>query len=139
MASDGTVAGPRLREIRAALHARVEETSLRNTAREVGISPGGLRNTLKGAVPNWQILELLRRWYVKDRIRSAEPALETYHLVLDQMLAAVPERDQRSAKLRVLAEIESTHLQLGCDPPEWLAPLRAEIVAESRAGGAGSE
>lgn len=116
-----------LNQIRAALRARVDETSLRNTAGEVGISPGGLSNTMDGAVPHWKTMDLLRRWFVRNQLRQAgPPPIETYQIVLDAMVESIPEAEQSRAKLRLLDEVERLHRIEGCVPPEWLVALRAQ-------------
>jgi len=54
-------------EIRAALWAYLEVASLRQTAREVGMSPTGLSNFLNGAKPYTPTVRKLRTWYAGNR------------------------------------------------------------------------
>lgn len=50
-------------ELRSAAAARVEATSLRRTAREIGLSPTGLSKFLSGTKPYMKTLRKLRRWF----------------------------------------------------------------------------
>ena len=66
---DQTLVDPRssatVRHLREAAVARVENSSLRGVAREIGMSPMGLRNFLHGTEPYAPTLRRLRNWYVK--------------------------------------------------------------------------
>lgn len=55
-----------LDEIRAAVAARIEATSLRGAARELQMSPEGLRKFVRGAQPYSATLLRLRAWYGDD-------------------------------------------------------------------------
>jgi transcriptional regulator with XRE-family HTH domain len=50
-------------ELREAVQRRTEETSQRQTAKEIGISPTGLRGFLAGAEPYGPSLSKLLAWY----------------------------------------------------------------------------
>ena len=54
-----------VRHLREAARASVENTSLRGVAREIGMSPMGLRNFLHGTEPYAPTLRRLRNWYVR--------------------------------------------------------------------------
>jgi hypothetical protein len=54
-------------EIRAALWRYLDGESLRQTAREVGMSPTGLSNFLNGAQPYTPTVRKLRKWYEEHR------------------------------------------------------------------------
>jgi hypothetical protein len=64
-----------IRCIREEIAARVNATSLRRVAREVGMSPTGLRKFLDGADPYSPTVHRLRVWYLKFAIERA-PAAE---------------------------------------------------------------
>jgi hypothetical protein len=59
-----------LDEIRAALRARAEEAGYRETARQVGISPNGLRGILDGKNPYTKSLRALNAWYRAEKTRQ---------------------------------------------------------------------
>jgi len=54
-------------EIRTALRRYLEGESLRQTAREVGMSPTGLTNFLNGATPFTPTVRKLKKWYEEQR------------------------------------------------------------------------
>lgn len=54
-------------EIRPVLWRYLEGESLRQTAREVGMSPTGLSNFLNGAKPYTPTVRKLRAWYEEKR------------------------------------------------------------------------
>ncbi|HLM67397.1 MAG TPA: hypothetical protein VK358_07715, partial [Longimicrobium sp.] len=65
---DQNLADPRsttIRHLRETAQARVENTSLRSVAREIGMSPTGLKKFLQGTAPYSPTLRRLRNWYVQ--------------------------------------------------------------------------
>ena len=61
--NNGAVSVDTLRE---AVRLRVEDTSLRQTAREIGISHPGLRDFLNGSEPYGPNLLKLREWHARE-------------------------------------------------------------------------
>lgn len=65
--------GPRgdlpLERMREVLARRVEATSLRHVAREVGMSPTGVQKVLDGADSYSRTRRKLERWYVRESVR----------------------------------------------------------------------
>lgn len=61
-----------LQRIRAAATAATERSSLREAARDVGMSPTGLRNFLDGATPYARTFVKLRSWYLRKGSRREE-------------------------------------------------------------------
>ncbi|HUF75772.1 MAG TPA: hypothetical protein VMM35_05805 [Longimicrobiales bacterium] len=108
--------------LREAVDREVEQTSLRATARRVGMSPSGLRKFLEGAEPYSATRRKLERWYVHEVVRgyagslnaaAAEAALE----VLLQDMAAARRADGRRQLIAALRKI------YGEDRPAWLRSL----------------
>jgi len=116
-----------LREMAA---ARVENTSLRGVAREIGMSPTGLKKFLMGTAPYSPTLRRLRKWYLQY---AALPSGEvTYQdasaalVVLTPDLSPDPRRDASDCVLDCLARgYDAT----GRSRPRWVAELRAEYGA----------
>ncbi|HEX8905830.1 MAG TPA: hypothetical protein VF771_13350 [Longimicrobiaceae bacterium] len=116
-----------LREMAA---ARVENTSLRGVAREIGMSPTGLKKFLMGTAPYAPTLRRLRKWYLQY---AALPAPEvSYHhasaalVVLTHDLAPDPRRETSDCVLDCLAR---GYEASGRSRPRWVAELRAEYGA----------
>lgn len=59
-----------LPDLVSAARARTEATSLRGAAREIGMSPTGLRKMLDGAQPYSPTIRRLRKW-LKGREEAA--------------------------------------------------------------------
>lgn len=53
-----------IRRLRETIAERVESTSVRQIAREIGMSPTGLKKFLEGTAPYSPTLRRLRSWYV---------------------------------------------------------------------------
>lgn len=62
-----------LGEIRRALQLYLDEASLRQAAREVGMSPTGLSKFLDGAEPYARTVKKLRAWYTAQGVGMREP------------------------------------------------------------------
>ncbi|HVH11557.1 MAG TPA: hypothetical protein VM759_00825, partial [Longimicrobium sp.] len=65
---ENNLADPRnttIKHLRETAAARVENTSLRSVAREIGMSPTGLKKFLLGTAPYSPTLRRLRNWYVQ--------------------------------------------------------------------------
>ena len=107
--------------------ARVESTSLRGVAREIGMSPTGLKKFLLGTAPYSPTLRRLRRWYLQH---AALPTGEvSYHdasaalVVLIHDLQPEPRREATDCLLDCL---ERAYDASGRTRPRWVADLRAE-------------
>jgi hypothetical protein len=116
-----------VRHLREAAAARVENTSLRGVAREVGMSPTGLRKFLNGTAPYSLTVRRLRKWYLQYGATSA--AEVTYHeasaalLMLTHDLRPDARRQASDCVLECLAR---GYDAIGRERPGWLAELRAE-------------
>jgi hypothetical protein len=107
--------------------ARVESTSLRGVAREIGMSPTGLKKFLLGTAPYSPTLRRLRKWYLQH---AALPTGEvSYHdasaalVVLIHDLQPEPRREASDCLLDCL---ERAYDASGRSRPRWLADLRGE-------------
>ena len=107
--------------------ARVESTSLRGVAREIGMSPTGLKKFLLGTAPYSPTLRRLRKWYLQH---AALPTGEvSYHdasaalVVLIHDLQPEPRREASDCLLDCL---ERAYEASGRSHPRWMAELRAE-------------
>ncbi|HEX6751703.1 MAG TPA: hypothetical protein VF092_30700 [Longimicrobium sp.] len=106
---------------------RVENTSLRGVAREIGMSPTGLKKFLMGTAPYSPTLRRLRKWYLQY---AALPTAElTYQeasaalLVLTHDLSPEPRREASDG---VLDSVAQGYDASGRARPRWVDELRAE-------------
>ena len=122
----------RLALVREALSTAVEQESLREVARKVGMSPTGLRGMIDGADPyakTWdKILAWYARWITARQADRAPHALdaETVAGLIDLLLRDVPERHRAGARARVLLGFSAAFAVGGMAPPAWVAELGAD-------------
>jgi hypothetical protein len=115
---------PSFPEIRAALAEAIERTSLRAVARNLDMSPSGLRKFLDGTEPYTPTMRRVREWYSRWAVTDAG------RILIDRVDALValahPGRQGEGA--------EGPHRGDGVRPP--LAPQRSSTSPRGHAGGA---
>src|ERR1700745_791520 len=113
-----------VRHLRDMAAARVERTSLRGVAREIGMSPTGLKKFLMGTSPYSPTLRRLRKWYLQHAAlptgegayHDASPAL----VVLTHDLQPEPRREAADCLLECL---ERGYQLSGRSRPRWVSEL----------------
>ena len=112
-----------LREMAA---ARVENTSLRAAAREIGMSPTGLKKFLMGTAPYAPTLRRLRKWYLHHAALSTGEVsghdASASLLVLTHDLPPAVRRETAGCLLDCLAR---GYDAADCGRPRWIAELRS--------------
>jgi hypothetical protein len=105
-----------------------DATSLRAVAREVGITPMGLRAfLLDQGKPQARTTRKLNEWYVR-RMATRPPEGEDEARAALTILAGYYPRSQRVRVLaRVLDSMEREFRESGLAPPAWFETLRAEF------------
>lgn len=106
--------------LRAAVEARIAETSGRRTAGEIGISPQGLTKFLRGATPHPSTRVKLESWYLQHSY-SADVQLADAVSMLARFLP--PEARQNAAE-EIIACIASLCHRHGIPLPPELERLR---------------
>ena len=117
--------------LRAAAAARVGQTSLRGVAREIGMSPTGLKKFLFGTAPYSPTVRRLRKWYIRH---AAVPTGKVAYddacaaiAVLTHDLPGTPRRETADCVLDCLARgYDAT----GQPRPRWMTELRQEIAVK---------
>ena len=111
--------------LKRAVAGGVSATSLRQVARDVGMSPTGLRKFLLGASPYSATRRKLERWYVRSGRapdgHSALAALEV--LVLD-----LPPAERIQAMQRIVDGLEESRTGKS---PGWIKQLRSQLEGHS--------
>ncbi|WP_420126786.1 hypothetical protein [Longimicrobium sp.] len=122
------------KHLRETAAARVENTSLRSVAREIGMSPTGLKKFLQGTAPYSPTLRRLRSWYVQyAAVQSGNVGLEDATAALNVLvhdLAPDPRKDTAGCLLECVGR---GYDQSGKARPAWMAELQtrfAETVTE---------
>lgn len=120
--SDG---GVRLEAIREAARLATEATSLRAVARQVGLSPMGLRHFLDGRRPYTATLRRLTVWFIAHGVQRGA-GKDVIRAAMSLMLEGLPAEGRESGADALLDVVENLHRRAGTQPPSWLAALRGE-------------
>ena len=114
--------------LRALAAARVEHTSLRGVAREIGMSPTGLKKFLLGTAPYSPTLRRLRKWYVHHAaLPTGEVDYEDASAAIAVLTHDLPGEPRREAADCVLDCLGRGYDATGRPRPRWVAELRQEL------------
>jgi hypothetical protein len=117
------------RQIREALREAVERTSLRGVARELSMSPTGLRGLIDGAAPYVKTQQKVRIWLASyDRDVHGDLPTSTVAGVLRRLLWRVPGQSRSGAEVRVLNGFEEAFRFGGVEVPAWVAEIRQGLI-----------
>lgn len=75
--------------LRSAAAKRVEETTLRETADEIGMSFSGLRSFIDGGSPQKKTIQKLVAWFYKRSAKANAPQREDLEVAIAQILGYV--------------------------------------------------
>ncbi len=120
----------RVEVIREAVRLAVEARSLRAVAREVRMSPMGLRHVLNGRNPYKATLRKLTLWFITHGGEAGAP-LDVIRAAIHTLLEGLPDSGRASGTHALLAVVEQMHRTAGTQPPPWLAILQSERGDES--------
>ena len=114
--------------LRDAVRRRVEQTSVRQTALEVGVSHGGIHNLVtRREVPYGKTLAKLRSWYLQQCAEGGEGlSTDAARYLVGQMLGAIPREYRLAAGFELLDALAALHRRYDLPPPTWLHELRRE-------------
>lgn len=113
-------------QMREAVMERVERTSLRTAAREIGMSPSGLKKFLDGNMPYTKTIHRLRRWYLAHAAEGREElSEEDAHAALRVLLHDLPPAIQAQTVDAMLHCMEQSYTRSRRDIPPWVAEMRA--------------
>lgn len=111
--------------LRRAVASRATATSQRQVAREIGLSPRGLRKFLDGAKPHTATRVKLERWYVRAALDlPGSIPVTAARAALQVLLGDLPSRRKRAAADRLLDIVEEAHEAEALPIPNWLSALR---------------
>ena len=115
-----------IKHLRETAAARVENNSLRSVAREIGMSPTGLKKFLQGTAPYSPTLRRLRTWYVnfaalQHGIVEPEDASNALSVLIHDL---APDPKPGTA-VCVLDCLGRGYDQSGRTRPGWIDELRA--------------
>ncbi len=121
----------RVDQLRDAVAVRVRATSLRGTAREVGMTAPGITSFIEGTRPHPATLRKVEAWYVRMIAESgAGTRTEDAAAAIFLLARDLPERRQRTAKLETVELYERLYDAAQGRRPTWLRELRRQFAAE---------
>ena len=118
--------------IRDALKLAVEATSLRSVAREVGMSPMGLRNFVSGrSLTSYSAtVRKLNAWYVTHAATRGVFSSETSaRAAIVLLLEAISEDRRPRVAADLLDWLAERHREIGVPPADWLGKLREKAAS----------
>ncbi len=123
--------GATTERIRQTAEVRVRETSLRQVAYRIGISPMGLKKFLDGASPYEPNRRKLVDWFLRDESRRDEPQDATVAAIaLGMILRDLPGELRRKAVDPTVELVESFYAASQAPRPGWLDGLREQLARE---------
>lgn len=123
---------PSTEQIRQTADLRVRETSLRQVAYRIGLSPMGLKKFLDGASPYEANRRKLSDWYVREQGRRdlplPDPTVAT--VAAGVLLRDLPTALRREAVDPLVELLESFYGRSKAPRPAWLDGLRERLARE---------
>lgn len=107
--------------LRDAVQARVEATSRRATAREIGLTPRGLELFLGGAKPQSKTLAKLLAWYEQHIAEADGPPISGADAIR-VLLRPLPPEVRLQAQERITEFLGSLYSEAGVELPTELRP-----------------
>ena len=112
-------------QMREAVIERVERTSLRTAAREIGMSPSGLKKFLDGNMPYTKTIHRLRRWYLQHAaVAREELSDEDAFAALRVLVHDLPPGMQAQTVDAMLHCMEQSYTRSRRAIPPWVAEMR---------------
>lgn len=109
-----------------------DASSLRAVAREVDITPMGLRGFLMGeGTPQARTVRKLNLWYARRMERRLPEGEDEARTALTILAGYFPERARRTRLLDLLDSMERGFRDEGMPVPSWVEKLRGEVEGEA--------
>lgn len=108
--------------LREAAQRRVDDTSLRTAAAEIGVSYSGLRTFLKGTEPYAPTLAKLRAWYAQT-VEGRAMTPERARAMLAALVEPLPPERREEAVRELVARLLESYRTAGA-VPGWLEKIR---------------
>lgn len=115
-----------VRVLRQAAREAMERTSSRAVARDVDMSPLGLREFIAGAEPRSATIRKLTAWYIRQREHGSDAPVdaETAEAAIAFLLEHIPAQHRDDVRAALVQLIDSKGRQVGAPEPAWISDLR---------------
>lgn len=119
--------GASIGTLRQAARIYVDATSLRHAARDIGMSPTGLRGFIDGADPYVKTTRKLTEWYIREiQSRSAELSRESAGSALALLVQHMPAPQRGLTMLQLLDVLDRRCRETSTPRPVWLIDLHED-------------
>jgi hypothetical protein len=118
--------GASVETLREAARLYVDATSLRHAARDIGMSPTGLRGFIDGADPYVKTTRKLTEWYVREiQNRNAELSSESASAALSLLVKHYTPSQREATVNDILEVVDRRCRDTSTARPVWLAEMLA--------------
>ncbi len=115
--------------LRETVAIRVQATSLRAVARQVGMSPTGLEKFLSGGTPYSRSRAKLQEWWDREGARPrADITTEGIAVAIGALVRDLPPEEREPAVRALVLTLLETYGAGGAGAPSWLRELSARWV-----------
>jgi hypothetical protein len=113
-----------LERLRETVAVRVQATSLRAVARQVGMSPSGLEKFLGGSTPYARSRQKLHDWWLREGARPrSDLTTEGVEVAMGALLRDLPPEHRDAAMRRLVRSLVRVYAAQEAPPPPWLDEL----------------
>ncbi len=115
-----------LERLRETVALRVQATSLRAVARQVGMSPSGLEKFLSGGTPYTRSRQKLQDWWEREGSRPrSEVSAEGIQVAVGALVRDLPPEFRAEAIERLIRALRDVYDEQQAEHPVWLDSLAA--------------
>lgn len=115
-----------VRVLRQAAREAMERTSSRAVARDVEMSPLGLREFIAGAEPRSATIRKLTAWYIRQREHASDSPVDaqTAEAAIAFLLEHIPAQHRDGVRAALIGLIDSEGKRRDAAEPAWMSELR---------------
>ena len=120
--------------LRDAIAREVARQSLRHAARQVALSPNGLRNFLNGSAPRSATRVKLERWLAAQHRVSRPPNVGQFVRLLGELAGDLSPQQTLGLGREIARLVAAAYEQRRLSPPAWVRDLTKRFWSGRRAG-----
>ncbi len=119
--------------LRDAIAREVARQSLRHAARQVALSPNGLRNFLNGSAPRSATRVKLERWLAAQHRVSRPPNVGQFVRLLGELAGDLSPQQTLALGREIAQLVAAAYEQRRLSPPAWVRDLAKRFRSGRRA------
>lgn len=120
---------PEQAELRAAVALAIEKQGMRPVARQVGMSPMGVRNVSLGKPLHEATWTKLREWYGREVEKQKQVQLQAAPVLLELLLRHVAPALREQVRRALVEDVGRVYAQAAMPVPSWLTTLPEALRA----------